>query len=77
MSVWSGLENGLPTADTSPDELAPTSQIQLQWPKFGQHYETSGKVGEAPDIAEVKRLVELYVAWRKSATPEERRKVWD
>jgi peptide/nickel transport system substrate-binding protein len=77
MSVWSGLENGLPTADTSPDELAPTSQLQLQWPKFGQYYETSGKVGEAVDLPEVKRLGELYSAWRKSATPEDRRKVWD
>jgi len=38
----------LPTADNSPDELAPTSQLQLQWPKFGQYYETGGKSGEAP-----------------------------
>ena len=76
MSVWSGLENGLPTADTSPEELAPTSQLQLQWPKWGQYYETSGKVGEAPDLPEVKRLAELYVAWRRSASTEERRRIW-
>ncbi|HZD25212.1 MAG TPA: ABC transporter substrate-binding protein [Alphaproteobacteria bacterium] len=30
MSVWSGLENGVATAASSPDELAPTSQQQLQ-----------------------------------------------
>src|SRR5207248_5835391 len=41
MSVWSGLDNGLPTADSSPDELAPSSQAQLQWPKFGEYYQTS------------------------------------
>ncbi|MGH8732510.1 MAG: ABC transporter substrate-binding protein, partial [Burkholderiales bacterium] len=50
MSVWSGIENGLATPDSSPDELAPTSQTQYQWPKFGQYFETSGKSGEPLDI---------------------------
>jgi peptide/nickel transport system substrate-binding protein len=76
MSVWSGWENGIPTADTSPDELAPTSQQQLQWPKFGQHYETGGKAGEAPDIAEAVELMRLFSAWRKAASREEREKIW-
>ena len=76
MSVWSGVENGLPTAETSPDELAPTSQLQLQWPKFGQWYETSHKVGEAPDIPEVQELAGLYEQWRRSANDEERARVW-
>ena len=76
MSVWSGLENGLATADTGPDELAPTSQLQLQWPKFGQYYETSGKTGEAVDIAEVKRLDELYRAWQASPTSVDRTRIW-
>jgi peptide/nickel transport system substrate-binding protein len=76
MSVWSGIENGLPTAETSPDELAPTSQLQLQWPKFGQWYETSHKVGEAPDIPEVQELAGLYEQWRRSANDEERTRVW-
>jgi peptide/nickel transport system substrate-binding protein len=76
MSVWSGLENGLPTPDTSPDELAPTSQLQLQWPKFGQYYETSGKSGLAPDIPEVKELDGLYREWQGAATSAEREKVW-
>ena len=64
MSVWGGMENGLPNADTMPDELAPTSQVQLQWPKFGQYFETAGKVGEAPDIAEVAELLKLNESWR-------------
>jgi peptide/nickel transport system substrate-binding protein len=77
MSVWSGIENGLPTAETSPDELAPTSQLQLQWPKFGQWYETSHKVGEAPDIPEVKELAALYQQWRRSASDAERAGIWE
>jgi peptide/nickel transport system substrate-binding protein len=76
MSVWSGFENGIPTADTSPDELAPTSQQQLQWPRFGQHFETGGKSGEAPDIAEAVELMKLFGAWRRAATREERAKIW-
>jgi len=76
MSVWSGLENGLATPETSPDELAPTSQLQLQWPKFGQHHETGGRSGEAPDISEVQELADLYRAWQASAASEERSRIW-
>jgi peptide/nickel transport system substrate-binding protein len=76
MSVWSGLDNGLPTPETSPEELAPTNQVHLQWPKFGQYWETSGKSGVAPDIPEVKELVDLYRGWRAAATSEERARIW-
>jgi peptide/nickel transport system substrate-binding protein len=76
MSAWSGLDNGLPTAETSPEELAPTNQVQLQWPKFGQYWETSGKAGVLPDISEVQELVDLYRAWRAAATSEERSRIW-
>jgi peptide/nickel transport system substrate-binding protein len=76
MSVWSGMENGLPTPETSPDELAPTSQLQLQWPKFGQWYETSHKVGEEPDIPEVQELARLYVGWRTSTDDRDRERAW-
>lgn len=76
MSVWSGIENGLAGADTSPDELAPTNQQQLQWPKFGQHFETSGKNGEAPDMPEVAELLKLNNAWRAAASREERTRIW-
>jgi peptide/nickel transport system substrate-binding protein len=76
MSVWSGLENGLATADNSPDELVPTSQVQLQWPKFGQHYETGGKSGEAVDIPEVKELERLYRTWLEARERREREKAW-
>jgi peptide/nickel transport system substrate-binding protein len=76
MSVWSGIENGLAGPNVSPEELAPTTQQQLQWPKFGQFYETSGKAGEAPDIAEVAELLKLNGAWRNASSREERAKIW-
>ena len=77
MSIWYGLENGMPTADMSPQEFAPTSQQQLQWPKWGQYYETKGQAGEAPDTAEATKLLELFGEWREASNTEERRKIWD
>jgi peptide/nickel transport system substrate-binding protein len=76
MSVWTGIENGIAGPDASPEELAPTSQQQLQWSRFGQYYETSGKSGEAPDIPEVAELLKLSNAWRVAATREERARIW-
>jgi peptide/nickel transport system substrate-binding protein len=76
MSVWGGLENGIANADVLPDELAPTSQQQLQWPKFGQYFETGGKSGEAPDIPEAVELMKLNDAWRKAGSRSEREKIW-
>jgi peptide/nickel transport system substrate-binding protein len=76
MSVWSGLENALPTAATSPNELAPTDQYHLQWPKWGQHYQTGGAVGEAPAVPEAAQLLRLYERWRSALTQEARREIW-
>jgi peptide/nickel transport system substrate-binding protein len=76
MSVWSGWENGIPTADMSPEELAPTSQQQLQWPKFGQYYETSGKAGDAPDVVEIVALAKALKAWNAATTREARAAIW-
>ncbi|MDA0224819.1 MAG: ABC transporter substrate-binding protein [Proteobacteria bacterium] len=76
MSVWSGFENAIPRAELSPDDFAPTSQQQLQWPKFGQHYETSGKNGEAPDIPEVADLLKQYAAWRTTTDRAARERIW-
>lgn len=77
MSVWTGLENGLPTPDLSPEELAPTSQQQLQWPKWGQYYETGGKAGEAPDMEVAKELLRLNHDWRTASNDNEKRHVWN
>ncbi len=76
MSVWSGLENGLATPDMSPDDLAPLSQQQLQWPKFGQFHETAGKSGQTPDIPEAVELLKLSTAWRAAGNRAEREKIW-
>ncbi len=76
MSIWSGLENGIPTADMSPHELAPTSQDQYQWPKWGQFFETKGERGEPPDLAEAKKLFELNEQWRQATSSAEQEQIW-
>ena len=76
MSVWSGIENGLATPDNSPDELAPTTQSQHQWPKWGQFLETAGKSGEPVDMPEAKELQRLYRMWLEAANRQERERAW-
>ena len=76
MSVWSGWENGLASPAMSPAELAPTSQQQLQWPKWGQYHETGGMAGEPADMDGPRRLYALNEAWRHAGSPEERRRIW-
>jgi peptide/nickel transport system substrate-binding protein len=76
MSMWSGLDNGLPTPGMSPEELAPTHQIHLQWPKWGQFRETSGKVGAKVDLPMAQKLLELNDTWEQAKTAEERKRIW-
>ena len=63
VSVWGGLENGLPTAEMSPHELAPVRQDQYQWSRWGQHYESGGTTGDPVDLPAAAELVELYERW--------------
>ncbi|MCZ6798346.1 MAG: ABC transporter substrate-binding protein [Gammaproteobacteria bacterium] len=76
MSIWSGLPNALPTADSSPADLAPTNQYQYQWPKWGLYYESGGKSGEKPENREVNELSKLNNQWRHATSKTEREKIW-
>lgn len=76
MSVWSGLENGLATADMKPNELAPTSQFGLQWPKWGQWHETGHQSGEPIDMPVVQELFDLYHVWLETGDKAERARIW-
>ena len=76
VSIWSGYENGLPNADTLPDELAPTSQIQLQWPKWGQHYQSGGRAGEKPDDPAAAELLRLNREWAFADARARREEIW-
>ena len=76
MAIWFGLENGMATADMSPAELAPTSQLQLQWPRWGQYYETKGQSGEPIDMELPQRLFDLRNQWREMQDDAGRKAIW-
>ena len=75
-SVWYGWDDGIPQAHTSPAYLAPTDQVFLAWPKWGQFYQTGGEAGEAPDMPEAERLMQLAHDWEVATTDDERKEVW-
>ncbi|GAB4391289.1 MAG: ABC transporter substrate-binding protein [Kiloniellaceae bacterium] len=76
MSVFYGLANGLASSETSPEELAPTSEKQNNWPLWGLHYESGGKAGEPPALPAVRELLSLYEAWRLATDEATRTNLW-
>ncbi|MEX0328385.1 MAG: ABC transporter substrate-binding protein [Ruegeria sp.] len=76
-SVWFGWDDGIPQMHTSPAYLAPTDQVFLAWPKWGQHYQTGGDVGEAPDMPEAERLMTLAHDWEVATSDEDRAAAWN
>lgn len=76
VSIWSGHEFGIPNADTIPDEFAPTDQLQLQWPKWGQHFQTRGRAGQAPTDEYALELLKLNRAWAYARDRQARRDIW-
>ncbi len=77
MSVWYGLENGIPTSEMPPEDLAPVRGDILSWHSWGDYYETQGEGGEKPDWKPAERLMELYKSWLESRTQEERARIWE
>ncbi len=76
MSVWKGLDNGLASADMPPNQLAPTSDDQLNWPVWGLHYQSGQMQGKAPDLPKVKELAALHNDWKLSTSTEQRADIW-
>ncbi len=77
MTAWAGWDMGIPTAEMSPGELAPTRQDTLSWPKWGQYFESSGAAGEMPDMTIAKELLSHSAAWNGAKTPAERSGFWE
>ncbi|HXC90065.1 MAG TPA: ABC transporter substrate-binding protein [Stellaceae bacterium] len=76
MALDKGVENGLANAASSPWEFAPTSQQELEWPKWGQYYETKGRAGEAPDLPSAVQLRDLFNQWLGTASPDDQAAAW-
>ena len=76
IALDNGIENGLATADRAPSEFAPTSQQQLEWPRWGQYMETKGKAGEPPDLPAAAQLKDLYGQWLAATSEAEHARIW-
>jgi peptide/nickel transport system substrate-binding protein len=76
MSVWSGLDNGIPRPAMPPEELAPTNDSQTQWPQWGLWGMSSGQSGKEPDLEPVNKLMDLWQQWQTSVSDAERERVW-
>ncbi len=76
MAVWWGLENALLTPGMSPVEFAPFSPDQFEWPAWGLWAQTSGQMGEEPDMDSVKKLMALTKEWGQADTNDARAAIW-
>lgn len=76
MPVWSGWNNGIPTPDFPPTELAPVDQANFSWPLWGEHFQTGGRAGLAPDKPEAQRLMALFDQWQRTPTEQGRKDAW-
>ncbi len=77
MPVWYGWNNGVPTPDAPPTDLAPVDQTNFSWPAWGQHFQTKGASGEAPATPAAKRLLELFERWSSATTESEKGAIWE
>ncbi|TXH39215.1 MAG: ABC transporter substrate-binding protein [Rhodospirillaceae bacterium] len=76
MSISSGVDNGFPTPDMSPQEFAPSTQGQYMWPRWGQYIETDGRAGEKIDLPAARMLAGWLREWRMTAEPTKRLNLW-
>jgi peptide/nickel transport system substrate-binding protein len=76
MSLDKGIENGLAHATSSPWEFAPTTEQELEWPKWGEYYETKGRAGSPPDLPSAIQLRDLFKEWLASASEDAQSAIW-
>ncbi len=76
ISVFSGLNNAVATSAMNPEELAPTDEAQLQWPKWGQYASTNTKAGEPVNLDGPMVQLQLFNQWMLANTDEERHQIW-
>jgi peptide/nickel transport system substrate-binding protein len=76
MPVWFGWNLGIPTADAVPNEVAPVDQAVFTWPKWGQHVQSGGKLGEPVDLPEAQRLLAQFDLWSRATDAAGRAEAW-
>ena len=65
VEISSGWQNALANPNSPPSELAPTRQIQYQWPNCRQFAETAGRAGAAPNTAAARNCCSYWIVGRR------------
>ena len=76
MVAWYGWNNGIPTPDAAPFELAPVDQANFSWPRWGQYHQTKGSAGQVIDLPAAQRLNRLFNQWTLTADPPRKSEIW-
>jgi peptide/nickel transport system substrate-binding protein len=76
MVAGPGLDNAIPTAEMPPYEIAPALGENYAWPLWGEYEETRGKHGEAVDLPDAKRLLDLYHQWLETSDVGAQTRIW-
>ncbi|MBI1775041.1 MAG: ABC transporter substrate-binding protein [Proteobacteria bacterium] len=76
LTVDIGIQNALIGPQTNPREFVPSSQDQLQWPKWGQYFDDKGRAGEKVDMPEALELLKLEEEWRHDPDEAHRAQIW-
>jgi peptide/nickel transport system substrate-binding protein len=76
MVAWYGWNNGIPTEDAPPFELAPVDQANYSWPRWGQYHQNKGSAGEMVDLPDAKTLLGLYEQWTLTGSAARKAEIW-
>lgn len=77
MSVFSGVDNGIPTADMMPREFVPLSTDFLSGSAWGGYIESNGKNGQPVDYPPAQELLAAYADWMNGTSRDARRLAWE
>jgi peptide/nickel transport system substrate-binding protein len=76
MTLADGLANGLATPAMDPAELAPSSDWQFQWPRWGLYEKSHETQGDPIDLPAGKKLVQLWRSWRDARNDADKTAAW-
>lgn len=76
MVAAQGLDLAVPTAIMPPTELSPAQPDHYAWPRWSMNVESRGRSGEACDVPEVQRLIDLDREWRHTDDAARQGAIW-
>ncbi len=76
MVAAQGLDLAVPTAIMPPTGLSPAQPDHYSWPRWSMNVDSRGRSGEACDMPEARRLLELDREWRSTDDAARQAAIW-